>query len=43
MGCTLNELRLSSNPLPQELLEGLAIFRKLFDTLMELVKGHLVL
>jgi len=43
MGCTQNELRLSSNPLFQHLLEGLAVLRKLLDALMKLVEGHLVL
>ena len=43
MGYTQNALRLSSNLLPQQLLEGLAIFRKLLDALMKLVEGHLVL
>jgi hypothetical protein len=40
---TQSYLRLSSDLLLQHLPEGLAVFRKLFDALMELVEGHLLL
>ena len=40
---TQSYLRLSSNPLPQHLLECFTIFRELLDALMKFVEGHLIL